>query len=64
VLAGAVDDRGYRLISREAFPLAFLSNITSVNWNLGASWMAGDGFRMSERLTLRVLGFDPANWLD
>jgi hypothetical protein len=64
VVAGAVNERGYRLISREAFPMELVSNATSIKYEFGAGWTVPGGFRFSERVVLRVFGFDPSLWLD
>jgi hypothetical protein len=64
MVAGAANERGYRLISREAFPMELVSNATTIKFEFWAGWTAPGGFRLSEKVLLRVFGFDPTQWLD
>ena len=58
VLAAKADERGYRLISRQAFPLELMSHLISSKYSIGAGWTADKGFHFWERVSLYMLGFD------
>jgi hypothetical protein len=64
VITGSINDRGYRLISREACPLGLLMDVACVNGAVGAEWTVDGGFRFSERVILRVFGVDVSRWLE
>jgi hypothetical protein len=62
VLAATVDERGYRFISRGAFPLALLANDAAVKASFWLGWTYPEGFRFKETLDIRIFGFDPSQW--
>jgi hypothetical protein len=64
MLAGAADSRGYRLITREAFPGALLLNVTKINRQFTIQWFSDSGFRLQEGCSIRILGFDTDHWAD
>jgi hypothetical protein len=62
VLAATVDERGYRFISRGAFPLALLANDAAAKASFWLGWTYPEGFRFKETLDIRIFGFDPSQW--
>ena len=62
VVAATVDDGGYRLMTREAFPLALIANETNITSWFGAEWTIDDGFRFQEQLKVTIFGIDPTAW--
>jgi hypothetical protein len=62
VLAATVDERGYRLISRSAFPLALLANEAVINYYFWLGWTNYEGLRFTESLHFRIFGLDPCQW--
>jgi hypothetical protein len=54
VLAATVDDRGFRLIGREAFPLACIGGKAS--FKSTGTWTSSKGFVQDVKLQLDLLG--------
>ena len=62
VLAATVDERGYRFISRGAFPLALLMNEASIKYGFWIEWTNLVGLKFEETLDFRIFGLDPSQW--
>ena len=62
VVAATVDDLGYRLMTREAFPFAVIANETNITSWFGAEWTIDDGFRFQELIKVTIFGVDPTTW--
>ena len=59
ILAATVDERGYRLISREAFPFALFANESLLKFYVGFQWTLDEGLRFEEQANFTIFGFDP-----
>jgi hypothetical protein len=62
VLAATVDERGYRLISRGAFPLALIANEAVISYYFWLGRTKYEGLRFTESLHFRIFGLDPCQW--
>ncbi len=62
ILAATVDERGFRLISRGAFPFALLANETDMKYWFWAGWTIHEGFRFKEKVNFTIFGLDPTEW--
>ena len=60
VVAATIDEQGFRLINRGAFPGALVANEALIKFSLARGWTTTQGFELRENVKLRFFDSDQA----